>query len=311
MKHTSVLSRITATLLILLVFTVAEVAAQFPWKRFQEQYGTMSFSYPPGWEVDKVNKSKQGAFNENYYMQPSGQQFYGRRGEVVIRIFEPMYVMEQTKSLSAAFSVSLFNKFNAVISDGNTSATRTLTRNGTKYFEVSQKGDEGFETRTIGIRSPRGNLYILCIAAAPVITSSHEQFLFQVAESIKGGEPAPGLSVPESAVKNWYAALGAGNYDQMKAVSCASAQQFSSIADILLSAFDFPVSARALASGGAMFNYSHLQYYTVVANDEVAAVRICGNVVNPNGTVVPFSSYGKNVFVVRYERGKWKVCGPM
>ncbi len=279
------------------------------WSSFKEKYGTINFSYPSGWEVEKVDKSKSTAFNENYYMQPKGQVFSGSSGQVVIRIFDPMYVMEKSQSMSSTFSLSLFKNFNAKISDGNTSAIQLLNANGIQYYEVHQQGDEGFETRTIGVKSPRGNMYVLCIAVAPKLSGYYDNMLLKIAASLSGAEPsAPTAST--DAVKNWYKALSGGNDGELKRLSCESARQSMDLTSILTSILNAP-GLSDLASMGTSYDYSNLQYYTIAGNDQVGAVRACGMVVYPNGKHIPFSSYVKNVFVVKKESGYWKICGPL
>lgn len=282
---------------------------QLGWQRYSQTYGTLSFNYPTGWEVGKQDNVR-AAFTENRFVQPVGQDFNGQSGQVVIRIFEPVSIMEDTKSLSCSYSLDLFSRFVRQISEGSMPSVRTVSNNGRTYFMCSQVND-GFETRIIGSRSVNGNLFVLAMAAAPYVTTTNETILFRMAESIRGAEPAAYLTDQEAVVKNWYSALARRDYTELDRLSCSSIQQTNILIDLFA-----PRARQGAINASSSYDFSNLRYYTVAGNNNLVAVRICGNIIGPDGQVKSQYNYaktlgGSNLYVVKVENGSWKFCQPV
>ncbi len=281
---------------------------------YKPKFGTITFDYPSTWQVGKNDNVKQ-AFNENYYMQPKGQEFEARSGQVVIRLFDPVSIMEDTKSLNATFSLTLFNKFVAQISEGVQPSTTTTSYAGKTYYECTQY-NSGFVTKLVGAKSENGNLYVTAMAAAPTISTENNNILYKVTQSLRGAEPNIYLTTQEAIVKNWYNALTNGNKSEMERLSCEDANQLNTIVEIAESVFGSPNSSGILMNAAKKFDFSHLGFYTIGGNSSLVAIRICGNIVAPNGTVKSFYNHtnllgGSNAYVVKLEAGKWKLCQPV
>ncbi|KQC00482.1 PDZ domain-containing protein [Pedobacter sp. Hv1] len=278
---------------------------------YKPKFGTITFDYPSTWEVGKNDNVKQ-AYNENYYLQPKGQEFEARSGQVVIRLFEPVSIMEDTKSLSATFSLALFNKFVTQISDGVQPNITTTLYAGKTYYECTQY-NSGFVTKLIGTKSENGNLYVVAMAAAPKISTENNEILYKVAQSIRGAEPSLYLTSQEAVIRNWYNALGKGNKTEMEKLSCESANQINSLLSIAQQLYGSPNSSNLILSEAKKYDFSNLKFYTVGGNSTLVVIRICGNIIGPNGSIKSFYNYsnflgGSNLYVVKLEQGQWKLC---
>lgn len=271
------------------------------WNTFKAQYGTISFSYPSGWEVGEALTGNKNRYTENYMMQPRGQVFGPRYGQVVIRVFDPVYVMENVRANNATLLTKyLFEKFVADMCEVSSALSTEMTFDGGTYYEYMQN-NQGYQTKIVGKLSPFGFLYVVMMACAPTTTEANDIALYQVAASMRGGEPRSYLSTEEMPVKQWYTALQAGNSSQMSSVSCTSARAMNIFGGDWLAKF------------GTMFDFSKLTYYTTAGNDELKVVRVCGCVIDPQGKWVPFYEYANrmgnsNLFIVRKESGSWKIC---
>lgn len=298
-------------LLLLHIICINQLANAQTWPIYKIKYGTISFSYPPGWYAG-VDDDKKNAFSENCHMQPQGQVFNAQNGQVIIRTFDPVYVMEKSGALACTFSLTLFNKFTSLISEGVAPQAIISYYNEVAYYKTIQN-NQGYQVETIGYKSPNGNLYVLMAAAAPYVSKDLENVLLYIASSMKGGEPNRLLTTQESVVKNWYSSLAAGNKIRMDQLSCTSANQMNTLVDLAGLLLGVNGSSAIIIGAARSFNFSHLQYYAIAGNDNVTAVRVCGNIIDPYGNAKSFYDYahtggGTNIFVVRNENGQWKLC---
>jgi hypothetical protein len=278
---------------------------------YKPVFGTITFDYPSSWEVGK-NDNKTQAYNENYFTQPKNQEFSAQNGQVVIRIFDPVSIMEDTKSLNAKFSQSLFEKFVKGITEGANFVIRTVNQDQRSFFECTQQND-GFVVRMVGAKSESGNLYVVAMAIAPGIDSENNAILYRVAKSIRGAEPNPYLTKQEAAIKKWYTALGAANAEELRNLSCQSASGAESLLSLIQKLFGTSNTRDFIISAASSFDFSNLGFYTVGGNANLAVIRVCGNMVAPNGDIKSFYNYsrssgGTNLYVVRLESGEWKIC---
>lgn len=280
------------------------------WQTYQQKFGTISFKHPSGWTAGAADNFKN-RFTENYFIQPIGQDFRGYSGQAVIRIFDPVFVGEEAKSLTPVFSIDLFKKFVSIMNMGKPENVKTEYRDGQPLFSVVENND-GFHTKTIGIKSRFGYMYVVGIACAPNEVTRNENILYGVAYSIQGGEPTSQLSPAGGALKKWYEALGAGNKNLLQSYSSASARQMNALTDLAMNVFGLGNVNNQITKSASLFNFSYLKYYSIGGNAEKAAVKVCGCVVDPSGKVVPFHQYcsglgGSNVFLMVNESGSWKV----
>lgn len=292
-------------------YTPTSYYSNISYSNFKPKFGNISFDYPSNWKVGR-DDSKNQAYNENHFIQPANQSFSGRNGEVVIRIFDPYCIMEEAKSLSAAFSASLFNKFVGNLSEGVSVNTKTVTINGKTYYECLQSNG-GMSVKSVGVRTPNGNLCILSLQEVPNISQENTDILYRVAQSVSGGEPGQYMSQPESVVSNYYKALGRGDEAEVRRLSCSSAQLSNALIDVFLGGSGAGSITGSMVNAGKMFDFSRLRFYSIGGNDKISVVRVCGNIVGPDNSIESFYNYarrlsGSNLFVVRLEEDGWKIC---
>lgn len=287
-------------------FTYSQIVRD-DWQYFKQEYGTLSFSYPGNWHLRQKNDSKNSAYNENQAILPYNQSSYkGNRGEAIILINDPMSVMENALSTSATFSMDLFKRF--ISESFSINATPlTKTYNGITYFEHTQNWNSD-QSRILGIKSPAGNMYVVVLSASQ-IDNYLGDILLRVAMSIRNGEPGTSMSEAAKAAKGWYTALNQGNYNLMQQYTCNSANQINGLISIFGQAMGLNNTMDIVANMAKGYDFSKLKFYEIAGNNQVAAVRVCGFILTPQGQKVTFFDYThSNIFAVKFEKGAWRLC---
>lgn len=284
-------------------------AAQSATANYTSDSGWTAFQYPPGWEVFPTDRTP-ARYLENFAIQPRGQSFAGGRGQVVFRIFDPMYVVEEAGVRLPVGHDALFQRFVRALPGGSSASFSTTTVGGRLYYYASESS-EGFTTVYVGSVTANRWLTVVGMAVAPQDVASRQPLLFQIAASVRAPGPSPASSGPTGAVSSWYSNLQRGNSIALTNLQCSQAALANGIISLVTgNSIDRTIQL------GRLFDYSGLQYQTIQSNGTRAVVRVSGNVVAANGSVVPFYRYaanigGSNSFFTPYESGAWRVCGPV
>jgi hypothetical protein len=308
-------------LVAMLLFLAAPGAAGAQSQLYRANSGWSSFSYPAGWEVhDNLERTPQ-RYLENYLLQPRGQWFSGRSGEVAIRILDPMYVAEEARVANPVGSNALFEAF------VRARATRASGTRYGPYFGVLNDGPRRYwtairrfvfegvaaEERYYASVNSNGYLNVLAMATVPGEGESFEPTLLSIARTVNYPGPGATRTPAEAITQRWYRHLQAGERSAAMALACSRAQSSSALAGLAQALMG--VNPGAVGAAGNAYtsrsDFSGLRFQTIRSSDAVAAVRIGGNIVRPDGSVVPYhenNRFGSNVAVMRYENGRWTYC---
>ena len=275
---------------------------------FRSDTGWIAFAYPPGWDVIPTDRSPS-RFLENYAIQPHGQSFSGRAGEIAIRIFDPMYVIEQARSRPDADPATVFQRFVQSIPGGQSASFSNRFYSGRSFLFASAISG-GFEADYLGFVNEVGDLDVLAMALNPSDAARFQPILFQIAGTVRTAPTAGSADAPASAVRSWYNNLRSGNAPGLAALTCRQALP------AMLLYFADPDILRLMTAAARSFDMKGLRFQTIKVGSAGAAVRISGNLVAFNGTVSAVyennsMSGGSNVLFANYEDGAWHVCGPV
>lgn len=276
---------------------------------FTSDGGGLSFRYPAGWQVITTDR-QVSRYVENYAVQPPGQDFAGRPGQVAIRIFDPMYVVEEARARQPLGSEAVFQQFVRALPGGANATFGRRTYGGATYFFASE-GSEGFETDYAAVISSAGYLNVAAMAVSPQDAAQRLPLLLQTVSSISAPWPGQSPDGAAAAVSNWYRILRAGNARALVPLACSEAQ-----GPLLLLSFASPSAMDTMVRAAYGFDFSGLRFQTVGSGSRGAAVRIGGNITAVNGAVTPAYRNagilgGSNMLFVKLEDGAWKVCGPI
>lgn len=300
-------------LCLLLMLAAPLPASAQAWQQYHSDSGWTSFWYPTGWAVIPTDRAAS-RYLENYAVQPRGQDFTGQPGQVVVRLFDPMYVAEEARARSPAGSLALFQTFIRTLPGAQGATFNTYTYENRSYFYAEHYG-EGMGMAYAGFVGENGYLSVLGVAAPARELAQRRTLLFQMAGSSNLRGPGP-MSGAASAMSQWYSYLRGGDTNALHTLSCSRARDSMTAVWLggLLSGMGDPMAVMARAAYN--YDFSGLRYQTVSSGNGRAAVRVSGNVAAPNGAITPFHQYarnfgGSNVFFVTSETGGWKVCGPV
>jgi len=288
----------------------APVAAMAqPLQAFTSDTRGIAFSHPAGWEVIPTDR-RPTRYLENFAVQPRGQQFSGYPGQVAIRVFDPMFVVEEARVRLPASASLLFQRFVRSLPGGQHATFGTRSFGGVTYLFASEVSD-GFQTDYAAIAYPSGMLNVAGMASNPREAVRRQPLLFQITRSMSAPWPDRTLDAPAAAVRNWYRVLRTGQTGALLPLACSQA-----MGPMLLLSFASPGAMSRMTQVAIGYDFSGLRFQTVASGSRGAVVRVAGNLVAPNGTVTPVYQNagllgGSNSFAVRPEAGGWKVCGPV
>lgn len=279
-----------------------------PLQTFTSNSGAIAFRYPQGWNVITTDR-QPSRYIENYAVQPAGQDFTGRPGQVVVRIFDPMYVVEEARVRLPATPEVLFQRFVQAMPGGSGATFGRRTYGGMTYLFASDTSN-GFETDYAAI-SVGGYLNVAGMAASLRDAPARLPLLFQTVASMSTPWPSRPLDGAGAAVKNWYRVLRLGDSLALPPLACSQAQM-----SLLLMSFASPESMDLVARASQGFDFSGLRFQTVASGARGSVVRVGGNIAAANGSVTPIYQNGRilggsNSLFVKLENGAWKVCGPV
>jgi hypothetical protein len=274
----------------------------------------LAFEYPDGWETVLTEQESRARYVENVGVQPKGQDFVGRDGQFALRVFDPLYVYDETGLPSTAQPEQIFRSFVRSL-PGEAGARFAVESSGdsTNYVARGSVGD--MQTYYRAKRAEDGFLMVVGGAASKNSASQLERLVQDMLRSMRFAAPSGTNMEPSKAVAQWYAALDKGDASTMRALTCARAKDLQDLIGFSNERAGNPDFAEALIRAAKTSDRSGLRFFPFEAQETAAAVRIAGPIRRGDGKVVPFyksaRAFGSNVLVVRKEAGAWKVCEPV
>lgn len=275
--------------------------------------GWLSFQYPDGWHVIETEQTRT-RYVENVAVQPRGQDFTGRNGQIILRVFDPFYVIEESGLSANADGQQIFRTFVRGLPEESSASIATESIRGTTLW-VARSRSADVTTFYLGGRTSGGYLVVVGGATGPEGDARLEQRVSDVFFTLRFGQPSGINTNASEAVARFYAAVGRGDSESVARYSCANARLLQGLVGLFAQASGLEGINEAIVRAGSDFDYSGLRYMTVVSSADMAAVRVGGTVRRPDGGFVSFPKYaqafGSNVLIVRREGSSWKVCEPM
>jgi hypothetical protein len=279
---------------------------------FRSDSGGLSFEFPGGWEHAMTDRTRTH-YVENVMLQPRGQDFSGKPGQVIVRVFDPLYVLEQAKVLPYEDHARVFEGF--VRSLPGEGGLRTTTQNiqGTTHH-VARSSSQGVPVVYLGRVVSGGRLVVVAAAGTTAANAYHDQIVLDLLATLRldSGGSSQG---PVDSVRDWYAALQAGDESRLRALTCGKIGVMTDLGRFMGTAMGVGDPHALLMRGARLFDYAGLRFATIGENGPTAVVRVAGLVRQPSGRLVAFSqqagTFGSNVLTVRKEGGAWRVCEPL
>jgi hypothetical protein len=278
---------------------------------YRADLGWASFDYPRGWTVTATDRSP-GRFWDNYGLQPARQYFNGTAGQVAIRIFDPMYVIERSRLTGSYTNSTLFHRFLSALGASNASFGRETV--GARNYFTASVDDGGFQTDYAAFETSNGYLDVLGMAGSPREADRNRPLLFAIAQSLYDPGPGDTLMPAEAAMRDWGTALRRGDVASLTRLSCAKARPMLAAMGLGALLFGGTNSLGAIAALYRNYDLTGLRYQTLKGGGDAVAVRTAGNMIVPGG-VAPYTetrNFGdSNVVIVRRENGDWRICEPV
>jgi hypothetical protein len=275
--------------------------------------GWMSFSYPSGWSVIATDRTPQ-RYLENFAVQPRGQDFTGQGGQVALRIFDPMYIIEEASLPPSTTVDAQFRAFVRALPGGNRASFSTRVDGGQTYLFAQDRGG-AFPVEYVGHTVTGGYLSVVALASPQASVADNEPLLFAAADSVRIVPPSDHLNGPETAMRKWYDQVARRNAPGLLDISCAKGRAALGLTFLGAAMMSSDRAITAMLAAGGSFDYSALHFQTIKENPNGAAVRVSGVVRGPDGKYRAFSkfagSFGSNSFFVAKEQGQWRVCQPV
>lgn len=280
---------------------------------FTSTSGWLQFSYPDNWE-HRLTDNTRARYVENVMLQPKGQDFNARRGELVFRVYDPLYIIEEARVLPYSDAERVFGAFVRALPHEREAKLSVETIGGNRYF-VARSNSDGVPTAYFGTVASNGYLMVVGSAGVTDANTYPDQSLITLLNSIRLGTRLSGNPRATESVAKWYEAVSRGDQNKVSELSCANSRILLGLVGLAGEMAGVGDTVKRLVSLGSGFDFSGLRFIPIQSNERMSAVRIAGVVKNPNGTIVPFPEYakafGSNVLVVNNEGGAWKVCEPL
>ena len=265
---------------ILLLFSLPGLARAQGWQSFTSDSGALSFSYPSGWQVFATERTPS-RYVENYAAQPRGQEFSGYSGQVAVRVFDPMYVIEEARVRINASNDTIFQRFVRATPGGGYASFGRRTLSGSSYLSAIATS-EGIRSEYLGFTNGSGYMVVVAIAMNPRESARHEALLGRFVQSVRSSSPPSRLDGPATAVRDWYHNLQTGNSRALYGLACRQA-----LGSMLLLSFASQGAMDRMTYAARGFDFGDLRFQTIMSGARGAAVRVSGNVVDPRGAITP------------------------
>jgi hypothetical protein len=296
-----------------LLFTFLAIPTRSIAAEFVSLSGWLRFSHPDNWEFQQFGNTRT-RYTENVMLQPKGQRFNARPGEIVVKVFDPLFVLEEARISPYSDHERVFRAFvEGQPNEKDLVFTRERIDNRETF--VARSNSEGVATAYYGQVGANGYLLAVGVAGTSATSQVPDRVVRDLLNTARIGL-APGIRLePAKAVASWYDAVSRGDSKTLLSLSCQQARVLSGLVGLVLESQQASGVMDAIISSGRLFDYSGLRFWTIQSTDTAAAVRIAGTVKGPDGRLVPFNAYartfGSTVLTARYEAGQWRVCEPV
>lgn len=289
--------------------------------------GRLVMEYPDGWYLTGLRKPGETVNNVAISNNSSG--YTGNSGQILVQIFEPVYVMELfgIPDTSAASLEDIY----AAITSGN---EPELLENGGEPQILSLNGREllrldfslpQYDTMMLSLRTTDGYIVQMNAVMAPGELGKFEDTVMAIASTLDYTAPERELpeGSPVAVVQEHFQIVQSGELQDVQALYCQQDLITMEILNVLIEegtgfedieeAFGtFAGVDRALTTP----DFSHLFYQTVLLEeDERAIVRISGNVLLTNSKgereLVPYLNFtpmDTDGWRLIWEDSQWKLC---
>jgi hypothetical protein len=279
---------------------------------FRSDSGALSFEIPGGWEHAYTERTRTH-YAENVMLQPRGQDFSGRPGQVVVRVFDALYVLEQAKVLPYDDHARVFEGFVRSLPGEAGLRTTTQSIQGATHY-LARSSSAGVPVVYLGRVVSGGRLVVIAAAGTTAANSYHDQVALDLFATLRLDFSGSSLG-PVDSVRDWYAALQAGDESRLRALTCSQLGVMTDLGRFLGTALDVGDPYALLIRGARSFDYAALRFATIGERGPTAVVRVAGLVRQPSGRLIAFSeqagTFGSNLLTVRKEGGSWRVCEPV
>jgi hypothetical protein len=293
----------------------------------QTEDGRLVVNYPDGWYSSGLRKPGETVNNAAISNNSSG--FTGSPGQLLIQIFEPVYVMELF-GIADTSVVTLEDIYTAIIS-GN---EQGLLENGSepKYLSLNRREllrldfmMPQFDTIMLSLRTTDGYIVQMNAVMSPGEINIFEDTVLAIASTLDYTAPDRDIleGSPASVVRDHFNFVQSGDLQGVLSLYCQQDLIFKEVLDFLVEdatdiedideAFETIVEFdRALTRP----DFSHLFYQTVLLEEgERATVRISGNVTITNSEgdreLVPyldFTPVRTDGWRLIWENSQWRIC---
>lgn len=294
-----------------IVSQVPQKIAQIVPQRVYLEFGRIALRHPRGWSGQLQRDT------EDYYLGNT-TGFTGRSGQVFMRVYEPVRILEiarvQQYNPSQAFEI--YQRFlyvengNIAVADAEVVKTDIGSRT---FWSWVQRGR--FDIVWTGFVNEYGVLNIISTGISSGELPRFIEDIYAVALTTTFIPPSPRLDNPEQAMARYFYTI-ASNPTNVRSHLCRGDRAIIDAADSLSGGRASGILADyfSLASLTNSANMSNLYYETKYFDGNRAIVRVSGNVSfrNANGqtSLIPYGKLGGNggIFRLVREGGVWKTC---
>jgi hypothetical protein len=300
--------------------TPPEIAQIVP-KKVSLEFGRLTLRHPADW-VGTLQA--RGARNTtDIYMLGNTREFSGSPDQILLRIFEPVDILEkaQVKNYRPKDALSTYIKFLQSENGRKAISPKQIQQrqSGGRTFWTWQQSKQ-FEITWIGFVNEYGILNVIAVGTGKNQFSRFADRVYAVAQTTTYIPPSRQLDSPERAVSNYFKIIQSGDLSTAR-------QQFCSSNRTLIDSFERYIGG---GNGGSLLNtYFKLAstmnsadlsdlYYETKYYDESpgrAIVRISGNAsfkdARGRTLVIPYNQLNRlknDYFRLIREGGDWKIC---
>ena len=289
--------------------------------------GRLVVNYPDTWYATGLRQP--GETVNNVAISNNSGGFTGDSGQILVQIFEPVYVMELFGILDTS-TVTLEDIYTAIIS-GN---EQNFPENGGEPQYLSLDGREllrldftvpQYDTLMLSKRTSDGYIVQMNAVMAPGELDQFEDVVMAIAATLD--YIAPDRDIPEGSpadvIQRHFQMIASGNFQDTEELYCQQDLiMFGIFEDLVGEATDIEISDETFetitgfARAMAVPDFSNLFYQTVLLEqEEQAIVRVSGNVIITNSEgerqLVPYLKFtpaDSDGWRLIWENNQWKIC---
>jgi hypothetical protein len=289
--------------------------------------GRLVVSFPEEWYTTSLRKP--GETVNNIAMSNNSSGYTGNSGQILVQIFEPVYVMELFGI--ADTSVTSLEDIYAAITSGdepelleNGGEPQFLSLNGRELLRLDFSLPQ-YDTMMLSLRTTDGYIVQMNAVMAPGEIEQFEDTVMAIASTLDYTAPERELAEgsPAAVVQEHFQIVESGELQDVQTLYCQQDLIAMEILNALIEegtgfenieeTFETLAGAdRALTAP----DFSHLFYQTVLLEEEeLAIVRISGNVVLTNSEgerdLVPYLNFtlmDTDGWRLIWEGNQWKIC---